>query len=336
MKPTFLVLLAALAACQSPGTAGAEPAPSEPSLPVAAPLALEGKAYDSAGQVALPEQSPQELAGLHNVFHLSEDIVSGSEPHGPEALQVLRDMGIKTIISVDGKAPEAEAAAALGMRYVHVPIQYSGIGDDDLARLSKTYRELEGPFYVHCFHGKHRGPAAAAVGRVVLDGASRETAIAEMRQYCGTSAKYEGLYRVIATGPIPGAAATRTYAYAFPAIDLPEGVVGSMVEISRAHDHIADLSKRGWTVDPEHPDVDPQNEVAKLLQGFEAACQLGEVVKGPTDQADWFVSSREDTRKLQAELASFLGGDAAAGAAASATFKKVQATCDACHAAYRN
>ena len=63
----------------------------------------------------------------------------------------------------------------------------------------KTFRELDGPFYVHCFHGKHRGPAAAAaLGRIAVDGVPREQAIAEMRQWCGTSEKYEGLYRTIA------------------------------------------------------------------------------------------------------------------------------------------
>ena len=49
----------------------------------------------------------------------------------------------------------------------------AGINEDEIAMIAKTFREVEGPFYVHCYHGKHRGPAAAAIGRVALDGLGR-------------------------------------------------------------------------------------------------------------------------------------------------------------------
>ena len=45
----------------------------------------------------------------------------------------LADMGVKTILSVDGKTPDVEAAKKLGMRYVHVPIQYRGITESERA-----------------------------------------------------------------------------------------------------------------------------------------------------------------------------------------------------------
>jgi hypothetical protein len=157
-----------------------------------------------------------------------------------------------------------------------------------------------------------------------------------MRQYCGTSAKYEGLYRVIATGDIPGASETRKYTYDFPAVERPEGIVGQMVVISRANDNIEALGKRTWAADPDHPDVDAVNEASKLFQAFEAICELGEVKNGPQDQADWFVSSREDSRKLRAELERVKAGEAAAAEAASKTFKAIQDTCNDCHAVYRN
>ena len=57
---------------------------------------------------ALPERAPEEFPGLHNVYELSANIISGSEPHGQEALETLAQMGVKTILSVDGKEPEAD------------------------------------------------------------------------------------------------------------------------------------------------------------------------------------------------------------------------------------
>jgi hypothetical protein len=304
--------------------------------PVAPPLALEGKAYDTAGAGLLPAEEPEEFPGLHNVYHLSANIVSGSEPQGWQALETLRAMGVRTIVSVDGKAPDARAAAELGMRYVHVPIQYRGISDVEMARLAKTFRELEPPFYVHCFHGKHRGPAGAAVGRVVLDGADRWTAIAEMRQYCGTSAKYEGLYRAIAVGEIPAIEETARFDYAFDAAQLPAGVVGVMVELSRAHDYAVELGERDWRADPEHPDVDALNEATKLLQAYEVACELEEVRTGDAEFRSWFEASRDASRDLVDALERLSAGDASGAADADVHFAAVRQLCSDCHAVFRN
>ena len=139
------------------------------------PLVFNSTAYEAAGSlVTLDVVPPQEFPGLHHVFSLSDNIISGAEPDGDRALAEIASMGVKTILSVDGKAPDVETARDYGMRYVHVPIQYKGISTDELLVITKTFREAEGPFYVHCFHGKHRGPAAAAVGRLVIDGLSRE------------------------------------------------------------------------------------------------------------------------------------------------------------------
>ena len=306
-----------------------EPVPSD-ELPPA--LDLDASAYEAAIRVSLPPESPEEFDGLHNVYHLSENIASGSEPHGIAALRTLAEMGIKTIISVDGKVPDDAAAEALGMRYVHIPIRYSGVSDDELAELAKTYRELEGPFYVHCFHGKHRGPAGAAVGRMVLDGTPRQNVIAEMRQYCGTSSKYEGLYRDIATARIPTADETRALEFDFAPARRPRGVVGVMVDLSRANDLVDELAKRDFAPDPDHPDVDARNEATKLAQSFEHALQLDEVKNGPRDLRAWFEDGRDGARALVRALEP----DALALERAHESWRAVQASCTACHLVYRN
>lgn len=100
----------------------------------------------------LPAREPTGTSDLHNLFERSANVISGSEPHGD------------------------------GMRCVHIPTAYKGLTSEEVEQLAKTYRECEAPFDTHCFHGKYRGPAAAEIGRIVLDGISREQAIAEMRQ----------------------------------------------------------------------------------------------------------------------------------------------------------
>ena len=165
-----------LSACRSgPGSDGDRAAFSAPAV-VAEPMAEgTGTAYEAAALLRLPETPPENHPALHNVYALSENIISGGEPENEEAFRILQDMGVRTILSVDGKVPDAALAERYGMKYVHVPIQYKGITAAEVAQITKTFREQEGPFYVHCFHGKHRGPAAAAqLGRLVLDGIARE------------------------------------------------------------------------------------------------------------------------------------------------------------------
>ena len=90
---------------------------------------------------------------LHNVYRLSANIVSGGEPHSEEALKKIADMGVKTVLSVDGKVPDQQTAAKYGLRYVHVPIGYDGITKEQALRIVKAVRISEGPIFVHCHHG---------------------------------------------------------------------------------------------------------------------------------------------------------------------------------------
>ena len=331
LLPIALPACALVLGCQSGGERHAAPVPQLP-----APLHVEGTAYELAGARALPTLEPEHEQGLENVFQLSRSILTGSEPGDQEALSAVVAMGVRTVISVDGKAPDVATAEELGLRYVHVPIQYSGITPDQVQQLAKTFRELDGPFYVHCFHGRHRGPAAAAIGRVVLDGIDRWQAIGEMRQYGGTAAKYEGLYRTIATAELPTAEESAAYDFGFDPAHRPDGVVGTMVAMARAKDNAAALELHGWTVDPEHPDLDAVSEATVLLEAFEAACELDEVREGPEDFRTWFEASRAESRGLVEALERVRSGDSAAADEASDRFAAVTKLCGSCHTAYRN
>ncbi len=331
----WLALGTALAVLACTTTDAGRPDPGL-AVPVPPPLAaLDLTAYDAALAVPLPETQPEELPGLHHVYRLSDDIVSGAEPHNEEAFQVLHDMGIRTILSVDGKTPDAELAARYGMKYVHVPIQYRGITDDELTKISKTFREQPGPFYVHCFHGQHRGPAAAAVGRLVLDGAPRDRAIAEMRQWCGTSSKYEGLYETIAVGAIPEADATQAFDWDFPAAQTFEGFRSAMVELSRADDNLKYLSKREWRAGEEHPDADALNEAARLATVFRATAELDDVAERPEDFRAMMLEAVQTADALRDTVRAWREGRAER-ADVDAAYGRVRANCSACHEPYRN
>src|SRR6516162_6300346 len=143
---------------------------------------------------APPRPAKVEAAGLHNVFRLTDQLYSGSSPEGDDGFASLQRLGVRTIISVDGARPDVERARRFGLRYVHLPIGYDGVPEEQGLRIAKAVRDLPGPVYVHCHHGKHRGPAAAAVARLCVDErCGVEQALEGMRR-AGTDPHYTGLY----------------------------------------------------------------------------------------------------------------------------------------------
>lgn len=336
------LLALALVACSSsepvetPDAPPAEFVGTTDGLPVpAAPILLTGTAYETASSMECIDATPENWDDLHNVLWLSDNIVSGSEPATEAAYERISKMGVKTILSTDGKAPDPNVAAKFGMRYVHVPIQYSGMTESQIARIAKTFRELEGPFFVHCFHGKHRGPAGAAVGRLVLDGASREEALAQMVQ-CGTSKKYEGLYRAIATAEMPSAEETAALQWDFPAQHPFEGERKAMIEMARHWDNVVLLGKRKWEMDPAHPDLDALNEAEKLHGLFQALSKSPDVATEPDDYKAWLSEGLKASTDMVAAIRAYRTGDAEAAGRAETALNATKKSCSDCHDSYRN
>ena len=147
-----------------------------------------------------------QVAGLNNVYRLTDKLLSGSSPDGDEGFRSLQQLGVRTLISVDGARPDVELAHKHGLRYVHLPIGYDGVPEVQGQKVARAVRDLPGLVYLHCHHGKHRGPAAAAVARLCLDATCpAEAAVAWLRQ-AGTDPHYTGLYSTVEhfRRPAPG------------------------------------------------------------------------------------------------------------------------------------
>ncbi len=124
----------------------------------------------------------------------SDSIYSGSEPAGDAAFAALARLGVKTIVSVDGARPDVDAAHKAGLRYIHIPIGYDGIPEPAAAALTRAGRDAEKPIYVHCHHGRHRGPAAAAIACIGI-GETRGNDAPAILGLAGTGKEYAGLWR---------------------------------------------------------------------------------------------------------------------------------------------
>jgi hypothetical protein len=266
-----------------------------------------------------------EMSPLHNLIQVSPRLYSGSEPHGSESFARLKELGVTAILSVDGAAPDVEAARAFGIKYVHIPIGYDGISKEEAAAMTRVMREVEGPVYVHCHHGKHRGPAAAAVC-AIADGTFQPGDGEILLKLAQTSPDYAGLYRdVAAFQPLPADAELPTL------VDVAETepLVAAMARIGRLHDELKDLQTAGWKPAAEHPDRLP-HQVAILL--MEELRETGRNLS--TGYGDDFVAMMHDCETAANSMAQQLrSGD---NAAADVSFQSAQAACSACHKDYRN
>lgn len=130
-----------------------------------------------------------------NFTRINDGLYSGGSPEA-EQFSYLKAQGIKSIICVDGAAPNLQKASENGLVYKHIPVTYDKITLDQQKQLAKAYEELEKPVYIHCHHGKHRGPAAAAI---VLKNHYdwQNDKLIKFLIESGTSKNYTGLYKVV-------------------------------------------------------------------------------------------------------------------------------------------
>ncbi|MDA1260841.1 MAG: hypothetical protein O3A20_09500, partial [Planctomycetota bacterium] len=264
---------------------------------------------------------------IHQLVTTGSRVLSGGAPEGEASFAALAELGVRTIVCVDGARPDVEAAARLGIRTVHVPIGYDGIDATAAAQIAAVMKETEGPVYFHCHHGKHRGPAAAALALRVETGCSAEEALAVMRA-AETDPKYEGLWRD-ATGPLPvldPAAMPALHAVA-PIADF----VAAMAKMDRDWDRLILVQKAAWQSPATHPDLAPANEARIVAESLESASALLSAQQNADPRFLRFLrSAQDDARALTAAL------ERKDATAADASYARLKRGCVACHDEYRN
>jgi len=301
-----------------------------------APIA---ESAESASDLRAPEPlsvptpggaSPVELPGLHNVVAYADDVFSGSVPQGEEGFRTLKQMGVRTIISVDGAAPDLELARAQGMRYVHLPIGYDGMDEPRTLELARAIRDLPGPVYVHCHHGKHRSAGATGAALVTLGRLTNEQADALLR-ISGTSPKYAGLYACVAGAMPAGDAAIDAAGNEFPEVQTTSGLVQGMVEIDHVIEHLKAVEKAGWKPTPGHPDLVPAAEAGRLADLFRHLVDDEQVAGKPEEFTGWMKRNAGDAAALEEGIV-----NGVPPGQLTEQFRRIAATCNACHAKYRD
>lgn len=194
-------------------------------------------------------------------------IYSGAQPDAAY-FPALYARGIRTILSVDGARPDVDAAREAGLVYVHIPIGYDGITNEEAAVLSRVLRERSGDIFIHCHHGIHRGPAMAALGMRLVAPPSSPAEALDFLERAGTSKEYAGLWQdVEACNPEAIALLQPQLHEVFPTSNIVE----AMVSIDHHFHHLDQLIKNQLKPLAEAPDLVAALEARILAQQLEAA-----------------------------------------------------------------
>lgn len=271
--------------------------------------------------------SQQDYPHLNNLLRAAERIYTGGQPQGEQALADLAALGVRTLVSVDAMRPDTAAAAEYGLRYVHIPIGYDGISLEAGRAIARVVRDTDGALYIHCHHGKHRGPAAAAVACIAAGLTDGQSAAAVLHK-AGTSPGYAGLWRDV-TAYVPPAADD-------PLPELAEAAdVGSlaaaMVQIDRALDNVILTHAQRWIPPVDHPDITAAQQALVLKETYHETIRLLEL-DNPYDVRFlvWMKQAEQNAANLQAAL------EQDNAVAAAIFFSATQSECRRCHKQYRD
>jgi len=289
-------------------------------------------------QVTKTGFAPRQLETSHlpNAVRIHARVISGGQPDGRAGFRELQELGIRTIISVDGAPPDLTLAAQFGLRYVHLPHSYDGIPEQRLRELARAVSVLEGPIYIHCHHGRHRSPAAGAAA-CVSAGLIDHSAGLHVLRIAGTNRSYRGLFQSVASARRFEQAVLDSLPTDFPEkAELPRRAE-SMVRLEDTYDRLKQIAAAGWGDLPEHANTDPAHEALLLKEHFVEMLRL-EHDHSDDAYREYLTESRDASAALETALVAWQqeGSAVLVPAAVAASLEQISRNCAACHQRFRD
>jgi protein tyrosine phosphatase (PTP) superfamily phosphohydrolase (DUF442 family) len=283
---------------------------------------------------ATPEPTRLDTKHLPNAIRLHEKVISGGQPEGALGFEELAAIGVKTVISVDGATPDVATARKHGLRYVHLPHGYDGISDDRVKELAKAVRDLPGPIYIHCHHGKHRSPAAAATACVAAGLIDSSNALGVLKT-AGTNEGYRGLYVVAQEAKRIEDKVLSELKVEFPETAKIPPFAEAMVALEHTHSQLKSIAEGKWKSPPNHPDLAPPHEALLLREHFTEMLRSETAAKHPKAFREILEQSEAAAKELETLLMATPVSEAAS-VQAKAAFETITKHCADCHKAFRD
>ncbi len=282
-------------------------------------------AANDTEKMAKSHAAQRDGRSLQNVRQVTGTVYCGGEPSSEAAFAELVSLGIKVVVSVDGKRPDVATARDCGLTYVHIPIGYDGVDKAAGLSLARLVREHKVPIYIHCHHGRHRGPAAAAIACIAMGSMVHQEAL-EFLHRAGTSKNYAGLWRSVEQYHAPAAD-----------VELPQLVevskldsfVLAMAQVDRGFANLQRCSDARWRSPPNHPDLVALQQALIVKEGLRESRRSRSHSDDPSfsrELAEAELFAQEIEGALRANDHQI----------ASARFLALGRSCNACHQRFRN
>ncbi len=297
-------------------------------------IALLAIAQDPTTKVPATHLTDIPASQLENVHRLSERIYSSGGPNGEAAFETLAKLGIKTIISVDGAPPDLAAAKKQGLKYIHIPLGYDALPREQALLIAKALQQAPGKVLIHCHHGQHRGPAAAAVACVVVDDWTQEQALAWMKQ-AGTSPNYSQLIQDAGSFQKPLASELARLPANLPESVAPPPLVDAMLKIDERWEQLQAHFKTATTGKPVAW-KDTTTTAVKFDEDFRELQRLPAVTKHTAEFQQLTSEMQKSVARLHQELEDISTGKTADRIAARELIASLQQQCMSCHKKYRD
>ncbi len=266
--------------------------------------------------------------GLPHLLKIEKtQIYTGGQPQGEAGFASLAKLGVRTIINVDGAKPKLRLADKHGLRYVHIPIGYDGVDQTSAATLQSAAEEIEFPIYVHCHHGKHRGPAAAAIISRAHYGFTASQATRILHD-AGTNPDYSGLWSDLNEWKPQ---TDISWAPKLVSVAVIDDFTSGMAELDRVWDRLKLIRASEWGIPGNHPDLVPTLE-AEYFSGllFES------IHAAPSFYTDEVKFNKLSLESIEASRGLSKSISNANAAAAESNFSRLASACKLCHKDYRN
>jgi protein tyrosine phosphatase (PTP) superfamily phosphohydrolase (DUF442 family) len=267
---------------------------------------------------------------LPTLVRVHAKVLSGGLPEGDAAFAELKELGVQTVISVDGAKPDVKTAEKYGLRYVHLPHSYDGIPENRAQELAKAVRDLPGHVYIHCHHGQHRSPAATAVACVGAGFITHEDA-ALVLKVAGTSAAYRGLHQSAHQAHPLDKALLDELKAEFPAIAKLPAMAEAMVEIEHIHDRLQAIERAGWKTPADQPALVPDHEALLLREQFTEVLRTKELQAKPARFQELTKAAEAHSLALEEALKKGVSTEEA-----TRLLLAVSNNCKSCHQAFRD
>lgn len=272
---------------------------------------------------------------LPNAIVVNEVVISGGQPEGAAGFAVLRELGVQTVVSVDGVRPEVETARRFGLKYVHLPHGYDGIQEDRANSLAAAIQQLPGRIYVHCHRGKHRSPAAAAIA-LIGTGHLSTVGARQLLATAGTSPEYQGLWQSVDSASVISEH-LRNKPRAFPEFVDPAPLVEVMGRMELILERLEVQADVVWQADLHDPEATAIHEALLLKEHFNELLRL----EGIRARPQKFLSQMETSQRQSHRLHQLLKSDEPPCSRerlerAAALLKAIRQDCRSCHQQFRD